>query len=1129
MRISSRGLIEKKNTDWDTMPAAMIWINSQGLIRFKNNAAENLIQQFFSNGFTLDKLFQNAILENGEPVVSFQLPHITTGVTGVSIKDMLVGLLDKKKKRVWLKVSTQLVNSQNDKENPEVLLEMKSVTETSKDTPPKKEYSLQSMLDNIAEGYVILDKEYRLVYFNQQAIKIALTVRTEAPKKGESFFEFVKKEQWEALHVILEKALTGQSTTIINKYTIESKRVVFEVVFSPFHSDHSVDGVIVNFKDISSRFEMQESLEASNARYELAARASFDIIWERNFEENCYRFNEAFAANLGYDKLVWVIEEFHKVITHPDDRVIVKNFTIKKFEQKETQFQMPVHRYIRKNGTIAYVDVRCIVIYTPEGKPKKSVGVVRDITERYLAEDELRKKNEQYDLATRASFDMIWDVDGTTKLLTSSDALERLFGYKLQTPMHYEKFLKTIVHPDDQQEVFNMIGKFVKSSDTFWELPVHRILKADGSVAFVLVRVMAIRNEEQFMVRMIGVSRDITNRYLAEQEMKRSNERYELMASLNYDVIMEVDFTTGKIYVNNIFKDFYGYDLEEYKTIEEAYRAIIHPDDFDRMMNGITNNRTASVEFADYSVFRLRKKDGTVVYCDTKSRFIRDKDGKPLKSLGIVRNITESYLAEQELRKSNERYRLASLASFDMLWERDFATDEYLFSDALQRLFGYDASMKWTSSTFQQVMLHPEDKGWVLHFVEECYDKKESIFQCPIHRYLKKDGGIAYVQVHCSVIYDEYGKPKRTVGVTRDITDQYLLERKLREANERNELVSKATTDLVWEWNYKTDELQFWNKGIEELFGYSIENNCTNMQWRFDRIHPDDLKQNMIKLKKLISNRESQLNCQYRFIDAAGKYHHVLDRAYISYDTAGNPERITGAIQDITPIKELEQKIAEEAILHQQQITEVTLLTQEKEREELGRELHDNINQLLAISLMYHSIALTDGPEQSRVMIEKSTEIIKKGVQEIRKLSKQLISPVLDMGLDEAIKELAEETSAASGIRFSLKKDESEYSTIPRHLQLMVYRIVQEQFNNILKHAKAVHVHISLSVKKNHLHMHISDDGVGFDDTKKADGIGLRNMRSRVKLYNGTIHISSIAGKGTKLDLSIPIVSPEKK
>ncbi|MBL0135384.1 MAG: PAS domain-containing protein [Chitinophagaceae bacterium] len=1041
---------------------------------------------------------------------------------------MLVGLLDKHKQRVWLKVSTQLIRNHVDAENPEVLLEMKAINDDNKGKPSQKEYSLQSMLDNIAEGYVILDTAYKLVYFNQQAEKIALTVRDQKPERGESFFEFVKNEQWDALHMIFEKALTGECSTLNNKYTFDAKRVVFEVTISPFYTGDSVNGIIVNFKDISHRFEMQERVEASNVRYELAAQASFDIIWDRNFEENCYRFNEAFHANLGYEKLEWDIEEFHDVVTHPDDKLMVQNFVIKKFKQQETKFQLPIHRYKRKDGTIAYVDVRCIVIYKKDGKAKKSVGVVRDISERYLVEEELRKRNEQYDLATKASFDMIWDVDGATQMLTCGDALERLFGYNLQTPMHYEKFLKTIIHPEDLETIFSNILFFVKSADTFWEIPVHRVCKANGAIAFVLVRVMAIRDENNNMVRMIGVSRDITNRYLSEQEMKRSNERYEMMASLNYDVIMEVDFITGKIYVNNIFKDFYGYDLEEYKTIEEAYRAIIHPDDFDRMMNSIVNNRSSNVDFADYNVFRLRKKDGTVVYCDTKSRFIRDEKGRPLKSLGIVRNITESYLAEQELRRSNERFRLASLASYDMLWERDFSSDEYVFSDALLRLFGYDANMKWTSITFQQVMLHPEDRDWVVKFVEDCYNKKESIFQCPIHRYVRKDGSIAYVQVHCSVIYDEYGKQKRTVGVTRDITEQYLLEKKLREANERNELVSRATTDLVWEWNYKTDELQFWNEGVQELFGYTLENNRTTMQWRFDRIHPDDLKQNMIKLKKLISHKDSQLNCQYRFMDATGKYHHVLDRAYISYDAAGNPDRITGAIQDITPIKELEQKIAEEAILHQQQITEVTLLTQEKEREELGRELHDNINQLLAISLMYHSIALTDGPEQSRVMIEKSTEIIKKGVQEIRKLSKQLISPVLDMGLDEAIKELAEETSAASGIRFSLKKDDSEYSTIPRHLQLMVYRIVQEQFNNILKHAKAVHVHISLSIKKNSLNLHINDDGIGFDDTKKAAGIGLRNMRSRVKLYNGSIHITSSSGKGTKLDLSIPISNAEK-
>lgn len=884
--------------------------------------------------------------------------------------------------------------------------------------------------------------------------------------------------------------------------------------------------MVGNVKNITKQHKTENLLRNLNQRYELAIKASYDIIWERNFEHNEYYFSEALTRNLGYDSSrPWPVEEFQNTVFHKDDRESLQKFINRQYELQVEQFTCPVHRYIKSDGSIAFVDVRCFCVYNKEGKPVKTVGISRDITQQYLAEEALRKSNERFELASRASYDLIWDVDGSTQMLTCSENIFSLFGHSFPGPVHFREFLTKVLHPEDVGRFTEGMISFVRSEDTIREFPVHRAIKGDGSIAYTLVRVLAIRNTDNSLIRLIGVTKDITNRYLSDEEIRSSNKRYEMIADLTKDVIMEVDLVSDKVYVNKSFSEFYGFDINDYNTVEEAYRAIIHKEDQDRILGEIMRYRMGKETRVEYKNFRLVKKDGTVIWVDATAVFTRDKNGKALRSLAIVRNVNEAYLSEVRLRKSNERYELAAKASFDMLWEIDFASNKYLVSDeVLYRMFGYASSGVWSPQTIRQILVHPDDQDAIYYFEQNCYRKREEIFHYPIHRHIRKDGSVAYVQVHCIATYNELGQPVRTVGVTRDITQRYLLEKQLRKANERNELVAKAASDLVWEWNYRTDELMFWNDGVKVLFGYDLPDNKATMQWRVDRIHPDDRKQVNDEILQHFNAGASKMNLQYRFLDEHGQYHHVLDRAYITYDVKGAPERITGAVQDITQMKNLEAKMADEQLLHQQHLNEVTIITQEKEREEIGRELHDNINQLLAITMLYISMADTDDVKMRTDMVARSTEVVKKGIEEIRKLSKRLISPVLDMGLDEALKALVDESGKAMGVKFKFHKDKYEYSSISHPLQMMVYRIAQEQFNNISKYANAANVKVDLSVKKGNIfHLIIFDDGDGFDTSKSYAGVGLRNMRSRVKIYDGKVELESSPGKGCKVEVIIPL------
>jgi PAS domain S-box-containing protein len=227
--------------------------------------------------------------------------------------------------------------------------------------------------------------------------------------------------------------------------------------------------------------------------------------------------------------------------------------------------------------------------------------------------------------------------------------------------------------------------------------------------------------------------------------------------------------------------------------------------------------------------------------------------------------------------------------------------------------------------------------------------------------------------------------------------------------------------------------------------------------------------------------------------------------------------------QKLAERRKQEKEKAEQALQQSRLITEVTIQAQEKERTDLGRELHDNINQILATVRMYLKMSQTND-QRKEELIRRSSENLDHAIEEIRKLSKTLVAPSLgDMGLVVALKELAEEINIGNELHVNVITEIRDGLKIDKNMEVMLYRVAQEQLNNIRKYARAKNAVISLAMDNHHLSFSIADDGVGFDTSQKAKGIGLRNISSRVDFYSGDIHINSEPGKGCELEISIPL------
>ena len=238
-------------------------------------------------------------------------------------------------------------------------------------------------------------------------------------------------------------------------------------------------------------------------------------------------------------------------------------------------------------------------------------------------------------------------------------------------------------------------------------------------------------------------------------------------------------------------------------------------------------------------------------------------------------------------------------------------------------------------------------------------------------------------------------------------------------------------------------------------------------------------------------------------------------------------EAYLAIVKDITKMLQLEKQLSKERLNKQVEITKATIQGQEKERNELGKELHDNVNQILATAKLYIESAALSHPVQNE-FIDKAKNLINSGIDEIRKISKSLVPPSLgDLTLAEALKEVTDPIKLTRK-EIDLKLNGLDEDKLSNDLKISAYRIVQEQLNNIMKYAEASEICISISQTDKELSLSIVDNGKGFDPAKRRNGIGITNMINRANVFNGKIIVNSSPGNGCSIQANFKLNGHEK-
>jgi len=333
-----------------------------------------------------------------------------------------------------------------------------------------------------------------------------------------------------------------------------------------------------------------------------------------------------------------------------------------------------------------------------------------------------------------------------------------------------------------------------------------------------------------------------------------------------------------------------------------------------------------------------------------------------------------------------------------------------------------------------------------------------------------------------------------------------------------NDIISLITTDGIT-YARRTGNVESWGENISKspLFGH-VAQNPDSFYFAKDAIRNIPTWFSYRKLKEYpiiatVGSSEQEMLADYR----KRQSRYITPRIIISVLIVLFSFSITLILMHR---RKLSRHLLKKEERYQRLLTKQVIAAQEREREWIGRELHDNVNQVLTTVKLYLEMASRQSGDP---LIPRSMDLINSSINEIRNLSHQLSAPTLGTGsLVDSIHGLIEMVGFSTNLLFQF--DHSNYNVkINMSQKLALYRILQEQLNNIVKHAHATKVHITLFQRDRNIILTVIDNGIGFNPSLKRNGMGLNSIISRAKVFGGAVSIQSAPQKGCLLTVAIPI------
>jgi PAS domain S-box-containing protein len=1025
--------------------------------------------------------------------------------------------------------------------------------------PLPGEMALQLIINNLDDIFFLIDKELKVVICSEVAKEMAKKYLDFVIGPGMSILNMVPLARRPFVEQVYREVLNGKEQWTEIEVPLKGMVHYFESYFKPAKNNNKeIIGVAVTTRDITAKkladkeqIEIKESLRFSEQQYRTLFDSNPLPCWIYDFETKRFlEVNEAAIKHYGYTREEFLQSTIY-IIQAEENIEKLKNSSYNRV-QKTYSLNNWKHRI--KDGRIIFVDLRINSI-NYHGKAANLV-VAHDVTPKVVTENELRKSNERFRLAAKASSEALWEWDVITKEAYISSTYTDMMGWKADEFRKFDEWYDYI-HPDDQEETIDSYQRAIDDPNTErWEYE-YRYLKSDGSYAYVNDKAVIVRDEKGNAIKVTGALQDITEKKRIEGELKKSNVRFQLASRAASDAIYEWDILADELYWSDSLQSLFGYQPSE--VTMEAWKQLLHDSEREKVIQSLEDILAHPRKKLWNQEYRLRRSDGKFSYVLERGFIVRDSAGKALRMIGSLQDISERKFHEQllslersilelsanpdiELRevvntllKGIEEIHTDSIASV-MLLKNDRFT-EHLAAPSLPPEYGAAMSGKpigpadgscGTAMYLKKPVITPDiakDPIWAIYKNIAARFGLKACWSLPIiHSSGKVLGSFAiYHKTVQTPGNNELATVERLRNILRIIMENRWSLQEIRLANERFDIMMKATHDLIWDWDLETNLVYRDPLGLKKVFGTNDNMGIEKISNWMKRLHPGDTK----KVKKVISRilkavDENNFEVEYRFRRDDGSYSYVYDRGIIIRNSEGKPIRMIGAAQDVSERKRLEKELLNNELEHQKAINQATIETQEQERSEIGKELHDNVNQVLTTTKLYLDLAQSN-PELKDEMVVKANKNIINVINEIRQLSRSLMNPSIgDLGLIDSINDLIENINLTRKLHVSLQAKAEIEDLLDKNQKLTIFRIIQEALNNAIKHAKASRVTIKILYNASLVEVVIEDNGIGFNIQKVKKGAGLKNIQNRIYLINGTHNIESAPSKGSKIIINFP-------
>jgi PAS domain S-box-containing protein len=636
-------------------------------------------------------------------------------------------------------------------------------------------------------------------------------------------------------------------------------------------------------------------------------------------------------------------------------------------------------------------------------------------------------------------------------------------------------------------------------------------------------RVSAVGRGAQKSHSVCLLARDITQRRLAEDALRQQEALLMHAEQVTGTGCWEYEVKTKqRIWSSQLFR-LYGFDSKHGVPSEETMWAMIHPDDRARI-RGIFQSALQNCSPFE-SEGRYNLPDGRQRIIFIRGIALPDESKNTARILAVVQDVTELRRAEAQAREREsllaQAEQLASLGS----WEFDVAQQSFAWSAQMYRMLGLPPDDQPVPLAQACALFHSDDRARVAQEVEALI-KHNRPLENEV-RFVLPDAQVRVFHSRAVPVTDDSGDVVRIVGTSQDVTAQKSAQNRLRKSEsllaQAEEIAKLGSWEMDTINSTITCSTEFFRMlGLEPLTGpVPVDDICSLVRLE----DPNAAKQ---ALQTAIVTR-TPLEHFSRYIMADGRARVLHTRAIPLADSSGQITRLVGFNHDITEQKRVEDDL--------RRLSRQLLTLRSEEQRRMARELHETASQTLtALKMTLKQIEdlLPEDDTRAHELTKSCRTLTTDAIREVRTISSILHPPLMDeagltVGLNSYVRLFSERSGVA--VNFSLPDN---FQRLPKEVELTLFCVAQESLANVHRHSKAQAVEISIARTPEQVILIVRDDGIGMALPSHSDrrnsilGIGIAGMRERVNQLQGEFHIHSSPGKGTTIQVTLPVVVEEK-